>query len=181
MIALMTTFLGKVNWGRVAGLVLIPLALWLAIGGVYYGGKHHGEALIQNKWDAAKVQEQLQIAELKGMVAQKEAVHQQETANISSQLQKTEDDHAKAIADLSADHAQRMRQSEARAAAYRHLAEAGASQCRDLASHAAELDRSLEEGRGLVGEFQATLGQREAQLRLLGAQIVDDRKTVDGQ
>lgn len=45
----------------------------------------------------------------------------------------------------------------------------------NLASHAARLDRSLEEGRRMVAELSATLRQRDDQLRAVSKQLENDR------
>lgn len=171
----------KVDWARVIGICLIPLVLWLMIAGLYMAGMNNGKSQIQAKWDAAGVAQQKQMNILQGEINQKEAVHTQETVGLSDQLKKAQTQHDQAVAALNTEHALRMRQSTARGAVYQREADAGGDQSRDLASHATELDGALEEGIGLVGELQEALGQREDELKLLGAQIVSDHKLVDDQ
>ena len=96
--------------------------------------------------------------------------------SIANELVQARKEHEVAIAGQRADYDRRLLQSARRADMYQRQAEAGAIACRDLASHAARLDRALEEGRGLVLELSTTLGLREYQLKQLGAQLLSDRQ-----
>jgi hypothetical protein len=168
----------KVNWRAFLGLALFPLAAWLVIAGLWIGGMSHGKHIVQAQWDKERAEYQAKIEALQVDIKNKEAVHRQETAQINGKLRKTEEDHETTVAALRRDLTLRLSVSDRRASVYQRLAEAGPAQCRGLASHTAELDRSLEEGVGLVGELQARLGQREDQLRLVGDQLIADRKLV---
>lgn len=150
----------------------------LAMSACFLSGITQGQNNINVLWQAEKLKTSSQLAYLQGQIKQQESGHRLETARISDQLRKTEDDYAKATYDLAAERANRLRLSAERATAYARLAEGGPTECRGLASYAARLDGSLEEGRGLVGELQAALGRSDDQLRLLGAQIVNDRKLL---
>lgn len=153
----------------------------LAMNVSYFSGVKQGENNISARWEAEKVAHRDQLLELKGKIQQQEFAHRQGSMAIAEQLRKTEVEHEETRAALRAEHALRLRISAERGAAYERLAEGGSAERARLAGHATELDRSLEEGRGLVGELQATLGQREAQLKLLGDQIINDRKLLAGQ
>lgn len=166
---------------KIAGAVLGFSVLVLATSASFLIGTHQGENNINVRWQAEKLAHGRAIAKLEGEIKQQEFGHRQETDRIAGQLRKTEVDYEKASTALASEHALRLRQSAERARAYTAQAEAGPDQCRDLAGHAAGLDAALEEGRGLVGELKAALGRREDQLRLLGAQIINDRKLLDGQ
>jgi hypothetical protein len=145
----------------------------------YLSGITVGKNAITVKWQDEKLVTAAAISKLQGEIKQKEFGHRQETALISDQLRKTEERYEKATHDLSVEHAQRLRLSAERANVYASLGEGGSAQCRSLAGYAAQFDGSLEEGRSLVGELKAALGRREAQLRLLGAQITNDRKLME--
>jgi chromosome segregation ATPase len=144
-------------------------------------GITQGENNITVRWQKEKLEHSQEMAVLQGKIEQKEFGHRQETARISEQLRKTEVDYEKATSALAAEHAQRLRLASERAAAYARLAETGSPELRGLASHAAQLDASLEEGRGLVGELKEALGRRDNQLKLLGAQINNDRTLLDAR
>lgn len=62
---------------------------------------------------------------------------------------------------------------------YRRKAEAGEAESRDLANHAAELDRSIVEGKRVAAELAATVRLRDEQLILLGSQIKADRAILE--
>lgn len=155
-------------------------ALVLAMSACFFSGVTQGENNINARWQKEKLATAEQLVALQGEIKLREFGHRQETARISDQLRKSEDRHEKVSAALAAEHALRLRLSTERAAGYARIAQSGSAECRSLASHAAELDRALEEGRGLVGELQEALGHRDAQLRLLGAQITNDRSLLDG-
>lgn len=154
-------------------------AVGLVMSACFHSGITQGENNINVLWQKDKLEQATKMAELQEKIQKQEFGHRQETDRIAVQLRKTEVDYEKASAALAAERTQRLRLSTERAALYSRLAEAGPDQCRGLASHAAELDRTLEEGRSLVGELRSALGQREDQLRLLGAQIINDRKLLE--
>ena len=163
----------------VAGLALASTVLLLASSALYFSGVTQGENNITVQWQKEKLSHAEEISKLRGEIQQKEFGHRQESARIADQLRKTEVQYEKAISDLSAERAQRLRLSVERAAIYERNAASGPAQCRALASHAAQLDRSLEEGRSVVAELRSALGQRDEQLRLLGAQLTTDRQLLD--
>lgn len=156
--------------------ILLAMSVCYLIGNIR--GNTEGEERINARWSQEKQQYQEEILKLRTAYAEQEGLHRQETSRISEQLRKTEATHEEVLANLAARHVERLRISTQRAEVYQRQAEAGSAQCRDLASHTAELDRALEEGRGLVGELAATLRQRDAQLRLVGAQIANDRQIL---
>lgn len=163
------------------GVVLAFTVILLASNVLYFSGVTQGENNINAQWQKAKAEHATEIARLQDEIRQKEFGYRQESSRIADQLRKTEDQYEKAVADLSVERAQRLRLSTERASLYQRLSQGGSAQCRDLASHAAKLDRALEEGRGMVGELQAALGQRDHQLKLLGAQLTNDRQLLDKQ
>lgn len=157
----------------------------LAMSALYYTGHSRGvisgRAAITVEWQKEKIEHRDKILMLTAQIQQKEFAHRQESSRVAEQLRKTEVQYEEATRALSAERTQRLLLSKERAAVYQRLANAGSDKCRDLASHAAKLDHSLEEGRGLVAELQTALGQRDEQLRLLGAQLINDRRLLDKQ
>lgn len=146
----------------------------------YRRGHQAGEAEVQTLWDADKEAARKAHDELVQKLAKQEAVHAADQEEISLHLAQARNALDLALASQRSVYEQRLLQSSRRSEVYRSQAEAGTASCRDLASHAAELDRALEEGRGLVGELRETLGLRDRQVILLGQQIMDDRRLFEG-
>lgn len=158
-------------------------SLLAAIGIFFLGswvGCHQGKQEIQLQWEQDKRATRELYDQINLMYGAQEVLHQKEMEKISHELAEAKQHHQNDLDGLRFAYEQRLLQSESRAATYRHQAEAGAASCRDLASHAARLDRSLEEGRGLVREFGAALRLRERELILLGQQILNERKLLEG-
>lgn len=169
-----------INWGKLLLGALPVLALGAVLWSIYSIGSGNGAAGVQAQWDKARLKEQAQIEKLERMIAIKEATHRQQSTRISYVLSTANENYARSVAVLDNELSLRLRDSEGRAARYRAMSESGATQSANLASHAAQLDRSLEEGRRLVKEFRATLEQRDAQLNALGQQILTDRALIGG-
>lgn len=76
-----------------------------------------------------------------------------------------------------AEHSKRLQQLKTREDRYRQLSEATDADRRVLAELATELDRTLTEGRQLVGELRQELVLRNKQLEIIGAQFLAERKS----
>ena len=155
-----------------------PVATALVVFGVYSWGHHNGSKAVQAKWDTESQEHALQVARLEGKVQFQEKDHAQKSAAIQQELETARQTYERRLAEFDAEYTQRLRNSEERSRRYSDLAKGGATECRSLASHATGLDQSLEEGRRLVKEFRATIEQRDAQLKLLGEQIITDRELL---
>lgn len=108
-----------------------------------------------------------------------ETIHSQNQEKIDHALEAANALHADVLAADRIEYARRLRQHEARAAAFQRMSQADAAERERLASHAAELDRALAEGVGLVDELRHTLELRDQQLKLLGQQILADRQLME--
>ena len=166
------------------------LAATLLIGSgtyVYLCGKYDGKEVVQKKWDAEKKLYDTAIAGLKDHYEMLEAANRTKTEELTHDLAEAQKNHDVAIANAQSDFDKRLLKSQARADYYKRMSEGGSLECRNLASHAAELDRSLEEGRLVVRELRETLGLRDKQLIALGDKLQADRKlltttdTADGR
>lgn len=176
--------------GSPTGLPLVPQmnALWkaaaalLVIAGVlavtYSLGKNEGMLEEGGKWKDEKIALDAKVLELTGQVKTLEQTNQLETTRVADELAANEQRHAKALADLAADYTQRLLGSESRANVYKRQSQGSTAERDYLASHAAELDRSLEEGRSLVRELGETLRQRDSTIRSLSEQILADRRLL---
>lgn len=156
--------------------LVVGIAGW----SLYSLGSSNGEAKVYAKWESQKLKDAEYIAELRETISELEWNHRQETTRISYELSQANEAHARSVAALDAEYALRLSDSEKRAEIYQRMSDSGSTQSANLASYAAQLDRSLEEGRRLVKEFRATLEQRDQQLRLLGQQILSDRQLTGG-
>lgn len=159
-----------------------PLLMAVIIGATgyfsYKTGYDLGSQEVRLEWEEDKAAARAAYDKLMDEFAKREAIHQAENERIAHELAEAQRLHDLALADQRAAFQRRLLLSEDRAAVYRRQAEAGAASCRDLASHAARLDRALEEGRGLVRELGSTLGLRDQQLKQLAGQIRADRQLL---
>ncbi len=146
--------------------------------GTYNLGYNKGKFNVQAKWDSAELKRKNAETLVMKDNSVKETQHGTKGQEISNDLTELEKIHERTIAVITSDHDKRLRISEQRAKVFESMSKASAFEQASLASHAAQLDRSLEEGRQLVGEFGQTLKLRDGQIRLLGAQIQSDRKLI---
>lgn len=157
-------------------LILLGVLAILAV--PYTVGKNGGKLEEANKSQAEKLALNEQINKLKDEVKEKESQNQIATTKVADELAASESRHAQALADLTADYTQRLLKSEDRAGIYKRQSQGSTAERNYLASHAAELDRSLEEGRSLVRELGETVRQRDSTIRLLSEQILADRRLL---
>jgi hypothetical protein len=144
----------------------------------YSSGLEHGKSEIQSKWDAEKDARKAAEEQLKAVVADKEKTHAQDSQRAADALEAAAQAHATELTAVRADAARSLQRSDARASIYQREAQGGSTECSRLASHTAELDRSLEAGRSLVGELRATLELRDRQLVQVGQQLSADRNLL---
>lgn len=167
-----------VTWEIVKKLTPWILAT-LVIGSLIWWVSHTsyvaGQRDIQEQWDAERVTYKKAIDTLKDQYATLESKVRIDNQRNSDELAEKELSHAVTLARLNSEYAGRMQLAEQRASRYQRLAKGGAVEQANLASHAARLDRSLEEGRRMVAELSATLRQRDDQLRAVSKQLENDR------
>ena len=163
--------------------IVKKLAPWilatLVIGSLIWWVSHTsyvaGQRDIQEQWDAERATYKKAIDTLKDQYATLESKVRIDNQRNSDELAEKELSHAVTLARLNSEYAGRMQLAEQRASRYQRLAKGGAVEQANLARHAAELDRSLEEGRRMVAELSATLRQRDDQLRAVSKQLENDR------
>lgn len=142
---------------------------------IYTLGSVNGSSGVQSLWDADRKATDKVITELKLTIAAKEATHSLLSKENSDALAKSQAEHAKALDAVRTDYAKRLLNIETRANVYKRLSDGTATERDRLVEHTAQLDRTLEEGRHLVGELRETLGQCEITVGVLGTQILLDR------
>ena len=153
-----------------ATLVIGSLIWWVSLTS-YVAGQRD----IQEQWDAEIATYKKAMDTLKDQYATLESKVRIDNQRNSDELAEKELSHAVILARLNSEYAGRMQLAEQRASYYQRLAKGGAVEQANLASHAARLDRSLEEGRRMVAELSATLRQRDDQLRAVSKQLENDR------
>ena len=163
--------------------IVKKLAPWilatLVIGSLIWWVSHTsyvvGQRDIQEQWDAERATYKKAMDTLKDQYATLESKVRIDNQRNSDELAEKELSHAVILARLNSEYAGRMQLAEQRASRYQRQAQGGAVEQTNLASHAARLDRSLEEGRRMVAELSATLRQRDDQLRAVSKQLENDR------
>lgn len=163
--------------------IVRKLAPWilatLVIGSLIWWVSHTsyvaGQRDIQEQWDAERATYKKAMDTLKDQYATLESKVRIDNQRNSDELAEKELSHAVILARLNSEYAGRMQLAEQRASRYQRQAKGGAVEQANLASHAARLDRSLEEGRRMVAELSATLRQRDDQLRAVSKQLENDR------
>ena len=163
--------------------IVKKLAPWilatLVIGSLIWWVSHTsyvaGQRDIQEQWDAERATYKKAMDTLKDQYATLESKVRIDNQRNSDELAEKEKSHAVALVELRREYDGRLLQSDKRASYYQRLAKGGAVEQANLASHAARLDRSLEEGRRMVAELSATLRQRDDQLRAVSKQLENDR------
>lgn len=160
-------------------LLLIVLAVSAILAVPYQVGKNAGKLEVSSAWQKADKERADVVTELTQKNLDLTRKNQEETTRIADELAAQEAGHAKALADLRADFANRLLQSTTREGIYQRKAQGSAVERDYLASHAARLDRTLEEGRSLVRELRETVGQRDDTIRTLSEQILADRRLIN--
>ena len=163
--------------------IVKKLAPWilatLVIGSLIWWVSHTsyvaGQRDIQEQWDAERATYKKAMDTLRDQYAALEAKARIDNQRNSDELAEKEKAYAVALVELQREYDGRLLQSDKRASYYQRLAKGGAVEQTNLASHAARLDRSLEEGRRMVAELSATLRQRDDQLRAVSKQLENDR------
>lgn len=151
------------------------LGVVLYTGVVFYYGSEHGEAKVSQEL-ATYVATQTQLAaeaETKRTVA--ETKLQGLNTKYEQSLSEIRKEYEANAANTTRAHNRRVQQLQARADSYRLMSEAGSLECRALADTATELDRTLIEGRQLVGELRQEVALRNKQLEVIGEQIRAER------
>lgn len=96
----------------------------------------------------------------------------------TDELKSIRKQHEDTISALNSDHSDRMRNMQKRIQEYARITEGSSVECRNLANHTAQLDRTLEEGRHLVGELRAGIEFRDNQLRTIGKLLTEERSLL---
>lgn len=165
----------KLEW--IGGLVVVALFLgsYALVGKIAHT---QGMADVQEQWDKSEKARDKQVTALKEKVASLQGEHKALSQRNSDELDQSNAAHEAALAAIRTHYEQRLQYVEKRAGVYERLSKGTATDRDRLAEHAAQLDRTLEEGRQLVGELRESLGQCEIVVGVLGTQILLDRNLL---
>lgn len=142
-------------------------------------GEKQGRADVQMEWAESAAKHKAAMATLQGKYNALAEQHTLRLKELSDELTLSNARHKNELSQYRSDYAERLRLASNRASVYQRQAQGSTIERDNLAEHAARLDRSLEEGRSLVRELRATLGQREVTIRSLGGIILIDRTLLE--
>ncbi|MNQ59263.1 hypothetical protein D3C85_734950 [compost metagenome] len=168
--------MGKLFWaGALAGLLLASYAF------TYKHGEQAGAAKVSADWAGENTRRDEAYAKLKKENADLQTAHTQRQKELSDELAASTATFQATLDGYRIDYDGRLQLATTRAGVYQRQARGSATEQERLAKHAAELDRSLEEGRALVRELGATVEQRDRTIRALGQLILNDRTLLSGE
>ena len=146
-------------------LMLLFTGLGYLLGSTIVNNRYIG---IENEWkeEAARIKEEYVTLT---------NIHVGDQLLLQNELLEQTREYEKDINNIRSDHAGRMLNSEKRNSILRERAETSSPECIPITLHATRLDRSLEEGRGLVREFSRTLRQRELEINKVSNLLIRDR------
>lgn len=143
---------------------------------VFLAGYFLGSYSEESSWLKKETAYKEQLLQLHQTIQIKQKEYAELSSNIQTQLANAKRLYEAKLSNVSSSYANQLQQSEQRAKLYQSQATKGEAERRSFASHAAELDRSLTEGRRVVKELTEHIRFRDAQCTLLGKQITIERK-----
>lgn len=147
----------------------------------YKYGEHDGVLDTTKAWDAENDSRDEAYRKLEKENTALQAAHTAKQNELEKQLDEASANYASSLQLVHNEFANRLLSSETRAGVYQRQARGSATEQERLARHAAELDRSLEEGRALVRELGETVKQRDRVIYTLGQVILNDRTLLTGE
>lgn len=164
---------------KIIGVLGALLFLIIGSSALFHWGKVTGSAEVTKEWNQEKKQTEEYIHTLALQYVELKRVHAVESQNLRNEIVQSRNKYEADLIDIRNQYSDRLLSSEQRANLYKRQAESGTIEHRGLADYAAELDRSLEEGRHLVRELRTALGQREREIGILSTQIHTDRNLLE--
>lgn len=152
----------------VLGVILLLYGIGVSI---YSTGKQAGIDEVSKEWTQEKLAYQDEILRIKTLNAGLEQDFENREAEVNKELRNVKASYERTLASNASEHAARLRNHQERADLYERKAQGSEVERRSLASHAAELDRSLEEGRRVVKDLRTTVEQRDTEIKLLGTHL----------
>lgn len=154
----------------IIGLICVPV-LALLLYKIYDHGVTVGAHDVQKKWDKRNAEVDKVISDQTNEIERLKREHTITIGEVTHDLAKAEKNFSVALATQRSTYEQRLQQSQSRSDYYKRQADSSPTECGNLGSIASQLDRSIVEGRQVVGELRATLEQRDAQVKALGVVV----------
>lgn len=166
---------------RVLAVGVLALAVSLSYYWTYSNGKDAGAKKVYGEWAQHELVRGEAINKLRGELDVLVAQHKKAQEDYESQLAAATAQYEADLSGYRDEYDRRLQLADQRTGVYQRKARGSEAEREDLARHAAELDRSLEEGRVLVRELGATVRQREVTIRALGGIILNDRTLLESK
>lgn len=147
----------------------------------YNHGERSGGEAVYSLWGAENEKRDEAYQKLELELAAAKATHTLRQKELSDELATSTAAFQATLDGYRIDYDSRLQLATSRAGIYQRQARGSALEQERLARHAAELDRSLEEGRALVRELGATVKQRDRTIYALGQIILNDRTLLTGE
>ena len=166
---------------RILVVAAIAVAIGLSYKMTYTVGKLEGAKGVQRDWDKHEDARSAEINKIRGELNVLMAQHAQKQKEYEDELAASALAHEDELSRYRREYDDRLQLANNRAGVYQRQARGNEAERENLARHAAELDRSLEEGRSLVRELGQTLRQREVTIKALGGIILNDRTLLESK
>lgn len=150
------------------------VAICILVLSFYFGALYE-----KNRQEIDRVTLNGYVTSLKVQIQNDIDVHTKAQLKLSKEIEDAEIQYNEAITDIVVNTNQRLLKSEERANIYRSKAIRGEAECRGLADHAAELDRSLTEGRELVKQLTSTVRKRDLEIQQISNYFMNDRNLLN--
>ena len=131
---------------------------------VFLFGSNYGSNKITSKWNQEKLEYSKRMNDALEAKAEAEKLAQKTVTISEDKLNEAKTQFTASLNAVSADYDKRLLDSRAREGVYKRQAEGSNTEQQRLAVHAAELDRSLVEGKEVARQLAATVRLRDAEI-----------------
>ena len=160
---------------KVLVVVAIAATIGLSYRMTYQVGSLNGAAKVYADWSKETELRNEDINKIRGELNVLTKKHAEKQKELEDELELATVRYENELSRYRREYDERLQLADRRTGVYQRQARGSEVERDNLARHAAELDRTLEEGRSLVRELRQTLGQREVTIRALGGIILNDR------
>ena len=131
---------------------------------IFLFGSNYGSNKITSKWNQEKLEYSKRMNDALEAKAEAEKLAQKTVTISEDKLNEAKTQFTASLNAVSADYDKRLLDSRTRESIYKRQAEGSSSEQQRLAVHAAELDRSLVEGKEVARQLAATVRLRDAEI-----------------
>lgn len=144
--------------------ILTTLGFCLVVLIIFLFGSNYGSNKITSKWNQEKLEYSKRMNAALEAKAEAEKLAQKTVTISEDKLNEAKTQFTATLNAVSADYDKRLLDSRTRESIYKRQAEGSSSEQQRLAVHAAELDRSLVEGKEVARQLAATVRLRDAEI-----------------